>query len=293
MGICPLCLKDDAVGHWLKPKAASARVPAPGYNISNTKADDRFAVEFCSRCGFGFNPDRPRVEQLEQAYADYGDQPEYRFEQDNRIATGREFLSALPWDAGERRGKRLLDVGCSVGYYTKAAQQLGYDALGVEPSKWAAQWGEKNLGVRILNGSFLDCALAEDAYDAVLMADVIEHASGFGAMLARARACLKPGGFLLLLTPDIGSAAARLLGRRWWSLKPEHVLYFSRRSLAAALESEGFSVTRMATAAHRFSLAYWLFLATGAPRALRLPLLRRASVRLDFGDQLLCLAVKR
>lgn len=226
-----------------------------------------------------------------QAYADYGDQPEYRIEQDNRIKTAAALLSALPWGK-EACGRRLLDVGCSVGYYTKAAQDMGYEAVGVEPSRWASDWGAKNLDVRILNGSFFDAPIEEGSFDVVLLADVIEHTSRFKAMLAKAAACLKPEGYLVVLTPDVGSLAARLLGRRWWSLKPEHVLYFSRRSLAAAIQGAGLKVARMTTAAHRFSFAYWLFLATGARAALDRAPLRRIPVTLDLRDQLLCLAVK-
>jgi hypothetical protein len=43
---------------------------------------------------------------------------------------------------------------------------------------------------------------------------------------------LKPGGYLLLSTPDIGALAAKLMKQRWaFMIPPLHLGYFSRASL--------------------------------------------------------------
>jgi hypothetical protein len=66
------------------------------------------------------------------------------------------------------------------------------------------------------------------------------------AVLRRLVTHLRPGGALLLSTPDIGALTARLLRRRWaFMTPPEHLGFFDRRSMRFLLEHElGLSVSR-------------------------------------------------
>ena len=58
--------------------------------------------------------------------------------------------------------------------------------------------------------------------------------------------------------PDAGSVMARLLGRRWWSVLPMHLQYFTRTSVAQLLDAHGFQVRSVRTHAKTFSLRYYL-----------------------------------
>ena len=60
------------------------------------------------------------------------------------------------------------------------------------------------------------------------------------------------------MLPDSGSALARLMGRRWWSVIPTHVQYFTRSSLAQLLEREGFELLDVATSPKAFTVRYYL-----------------------------------
>ncbi len=55
------------------------------------------------------------------------------------------------------------------------------------------------------------------------------------AFLAVLERFLAPGGMLVIVTPDIGSLAARLMGGRWWHYRVAHVNFFNRRSLGRLL----------------------------------------------------------
>ena len=62
-------------------------------------------------------------------------------------------------------------------------------------------------------------------------------------MLARVAELSKPGAWLYLTTGDIGSAVARVRGRRWRLIHPpSHLHYFDRRTLARLLGRLGFDV---------------------------------------------------
>jgi hypothetical protein len=90
------------------------------------------------------------------------------------------------------------------------------------------------------------------------MGDVIEHLPDPGAALRRAADLLRPQGVVYLTLPDAGSAVARTLGRRWWSIIPTHVQYFTRTSLARLLSRHGFVVEWMGTAPKAFTVRYYL-----------------------------------
>jgi SAM-dependent methyltransferase len=74
------------------------------------------------------------------------------------------------------------------------------------------------------------------------MFDVIEHIDPPRRTLERVHELLRPRGLLLLVTPDAASLSARVLGRRWPHLLPEHVVCFSRDGLRRLLAATGFDV---------------------------------------------------
>jgi hypothetical protein len=111
-------------------------------------------------------------------------------------------------------------------------------------------------------------------------------------------ALLATGGVVALALPNAGSRVARLLGRRWWSVIPTHVHYFTRASLATLLHRQGFEPLRYSTAPKTFTVGYYLGRIGGysprLDRALRAAA-RRAGVadRLwtpDFRDRMLVIA---
>lgn len=133
-------------------------------------------------------------------------------------------------------GGRLLDVGCAHGYMLDAARERGFRPEGVEISP-AAEHARRN-GYPVV--ATLD-GVAPGLAAATLM-DVIEHLERPREFLEKIGRLLEPGGRVLLATPDLGSAAASLLGPRWPHYKPEHVTYFTAGSLSALLTRAGFRV---------------------------------------------------
>jgi hypothetical protein len=55
---------------------------------------------------------------------------------------------------------------------------------------------------------------------------------------------LSPGGLLLVVTPDVQSLVARLLGWRWWHYRLAQIGYFSRTTLQTVIDKAGLQAQR-------------------------------------------------
>lgn len=208
-----------------------------------TPAADTFGVTIdtvvrCVDCGHGSLASRPSSEVLDHAYGSVVDDDTVEEEQ-AQVATSLRDLAEVGRLTGETRG-RLLDIGCWTGSLLVAAGELGWDAEGVDPSSWAVERATQR-GVRACEAS-IDGIEQRGPYQVVTCCDVLEHLVDPGAALERIHALLEPGGVLFATVPDGGSLVARMLGRRWWSVLPMHVQYFTKTSLESLLRRRGFEV---------------------------------------------------
>ena len=250
----------------------------------------------CASCGHMQLAAFPPEEALSEAYGAAGTD-DYVAEQAGQRATAAGLLERI--EAHAARG-RLLDVGCWLGFLLAEARERGWSGVGLEPSEFAGAWAREHLGVDVRRGA-LDEIPATERFDAVVMADVIEHLVDPGAALARLRDALAPGGVLALALPDSGSRLARAMGRRWWSVLPTHVQYFTRASVSRLLEANGYEVLDTGTAPKAFTVRYYLGRIEGySPRLSRGLVSAAEHARLadrvwapDFRDRMLVLARPR
>lgn len=230
----------------------------------------------CRRCGHRQTDPMPAAGELGRAYAGAASD-DYVEEEAGQRETARRALARIeqhlvpePHDAAPRP-RRLLDLGCWVGFLLAEARERGWEVVGVEPSQFASAYARDRLGLDVRTGELLSSPLALAHYDAVVMGDVIEHLPRPGEALDRMAALLRPGGLAWMALPDAGSLVARALGGRWWSVIPTHVQFFTRGSIRTLLERHGWTVLDIVTAPKAFSVRYYLERAGGySPRAARL-----------------------
>lgn len=160
----------------------------------------------------------------------------------------------------------LCDVGCASGHFLQAALASTRfdDVAGVDVSAEAIAAVQERLGCAAWAGQ-VEQMPAPGRFDVVTMWETIEHIERPVAALAALRGWLRPGGLLAVGTGDNASAAARLLGRRWWYLvPPDHCVYFNKRALGVALARAGYRVVGW-----RRIWMHWVSAANGVMKLLR------------------------
>lgn len=137
------------------------------------------------------------------------------------------------------RGVRVLDIGCGFGESLGYHRARGCDAHGVEADRNILRVAERH-GLNVQVGLFDPDRYEPDSFDVVTLDQVIEHVAQPLAVLRGVHRVLRPGGTLVLSTPNADGWGARLFGRRWihWHA-PYHLQFFSRHSMAEAAARSG------------------------------------------------------
>ncbi len=147
------------------------------------------------------------------------------------------------WEAtvGEGHGRRLVDVGSGFGHFVQWADRHGWDAWGVEPDPWAR--GNSIAPDRVV-ASLSDVPAP---FDHVTLWDVLEHVPRPIELLTELLELLRPGGRVLVCSPNFASMKLRWpLLRRTPSrfndvIQPaEHCTQFTEKGVCLALQRAGF-----------------------------------------------------
>ena len=250
---CCLCESGRSRVLFQRPCAPGAWSDGKAFDATTDRFQDYGRIVRCLDCGHVYTNPRPTRQSLAQGYAACVDE-EYLTESSSRSINAHLSLNTIKRFV---RSGRLVEVGASVGYFLNAAR-ADFDVTGLDPSRWACGISRERFKLSMFEGPAAGLARFESgSLDVVVMIDVIEHLADPPEAVAAAARALKPGGLLYLVTPDIASLSARLLGRYWWGLRPAHIHYFSRASLSRMLGAAGFETVRTASFGRIFSYGYW------------------------------------
>ena len=208
---------------------------------------DGYQIHRCSSCDHMFVYPVPGEEELSNIYTFaegyHCGQPTLPQE----VALPERFLEAIATIERYASPSRLLDVGCSTGTFLHLAGSRGWSVKGIEFSEDTSQVA-RAAGLDVVTGTIFSLNPARDKFDALHLAEVIEHVADPRAMLEQARRLLNPGGVLYVTTPNSDAfwpkatyLIFRLIGVPWSHVTPPHHLHqFSAKSLRKLLDDTGF-----------------------------------------------------
>ena len=214
---------------------------------------NRYRVLQCRRCGLAFCWPRPTEDELTEfyatayfssdgakGYASYSDQPEANARRQWHELRARYFS----WMANPGS---VLDVGCATGGFLAEAAANGWSAYGTDISQEAAETARTAHGLRVDGGTLIprDC---DTRFDLITMWHVLEHLIEPRAALEELSRFLATDGLLFIEVPNWASAGRLVRRQQWAQLRPpEHISFFTGRSLSGLVENTGMTVLRSAT----------------------------------------------
>ena len=190
-----------------------------------------FVLRSCGSCGLLFNS--PRVLDLaalyESEYYVFSEPESVRY--DHAFAQVRRHLDP---QLGVAEGHLdILEVGSARGHLLHILNHIGHRACGIEISQHASQWSRRWFGVDVRQGMIEDYAKDPSAgrFDLVWCNDVIEHVPDPLAFVRSCAEVLKPGGRLILDTPNAGSSAVLASRPDWNGYNPFHIFLFNEANI--------------------------------------------------------------
>jgi len=266
---CDLCGKDDT------KKILEAK------DLYN-KMPGIFNVVQCKNCGFVYTNPRPYAEELSKYYPDDAGYfiptlPKERRGRLNKLKKkvwnkllavywGYSHLSNINWlgkvflsplllrvkgsleTSGIPRfvqNGKLLEIGCSYGSYLKQMKELGWEVVGVESNRKAAEFGCKEYGVRIIGDTFENANIT-GKFDVIAMRMVLEHLPSPSKALEKASELLKEDGKLIIIVPDFSGIEFRLFKEYCYALQvPNHLNYFTPSTIRQYCKKYGFRVEKI------------------------------------------------
>ena len=135
--------------------------------------------------------------------------------------------------------ERVVDVGCGDGYFLECLRNAGAVPVGVEPSR-RSRLAAETRGYEVHSGYVgAESTIGGAPYSGFTCRQVLEHVPHIGDFLTGVRRSLRKGAVGVVEVPSLEQAVEK---GRFFDFFPDHVNYFSSRTLSLALECGGFEV---------------------------------------------------
>jgi 2-polyprenyl-3-methyl-5-hydroxy-6-metoxy-1,4-benzoquinol methylase len=150
--------------------------------------------------------------------------------------------------------KNILDIGCHDGIFLSLVKNRRNNFFGLEASDWGVEKAQKKeiKATKFFWNDESKLPYQDNFFEVVVAGEIIEHIFDTDFFLAEIRRVLRPGGKLILSTPNIASLGRRLfllLGRDpMIEVSPNedgsvgHIRYFTRKKLAKLLRKNDFNI---------------------------------------------------
>lgn len=241
---CPLCGADNrsrppsrySRDGWILKRCSGCSL----VYLENAPPAERFAEDFAWEKSFPVEAERRRREEpVVSFFSRVGKRLKRTARRDKLTALVGAFFAPGP----------VLDVGCGAGH-PLAALGEEYVPYGVEISKGFAAGAHATAearGGRVIHADAISGmrALPAGFFTGVIMHAYLEHEGEPLDALRAARRLLVSGGALIIKVPNYKTLNRMARGDRWCGFRfPDHVNYWTPRTLVRAVTSAGLRVLR-------------------------------------------------
>jgi 2-polyprenyl-3-methyl-5-hydroxy-6-metoxy-1,4-benzoquinol methylase len=228
----------------MKCKICNSYINNTLFNISN------FNYIECSDCGVISTNPIPSNKEIAEHYRTLSLQNSNYDLRNIEVRTGVQ-RQIFEYVGGRQLSfKKVIDIGCLDGLLLDLFKAEGAETYGIELQDIASKVA-RSKGHTIVNSMFEE-AIEEGLdrnFDLVIAAGIIEHVVDPVKFIKFCSSITKPGGTLLIQTPNTSSMLARLMGKRWFCYSPiEHIYHFNINNITKLLNDNSFKVKK--TKAH-------------------------------------------
>ncbi len=205
--------------------------------------EETFTLVRCNECGHVYQNPRPTMSTLRFCYpSDY--QPYHPMRHGVSAMLKRWVLEREVRECVKHKSPpaAILEIGCAHGDFLEKLRTQGFKVAGVEFDEDVAKRARtKNLDVSA--GTLREACLPSSSFDMVYMKHVIEHLPDVRETLAEVHRILKPGGYLLVATPNIYCPLVDCFGADALDFDiPRHLNLYSSQGLERQLREAGFAI---------------------------------------------------
>jgi Methyltransferase domain len=259
---CPCCNAPTSAAHdrvCSSPRAEDIPFTQHGRFLSGY-APQRvfFTYVHCGKCDAYYCPTYYSAEQLQSLYQqqaeNMADVP-----LGSRERTQNGYLDILRRHSRMRGA--LLEIGADLGLFAEACTRAGqFDRIWLsEPNRavhgeLARRFAESKA--TILPAMSPAGQVPSGALSTAVMIHVLDHVPEPRVMLQEVFAALEPVGVLMIVTHNVRSWLARLLGRRWPPFTLQHPQLFSPEAMRMLLTSCGFELLEVSRTTNYFPATF-------------------------------------
>lgn len=138
------------------------------------------------------------------------------------------------------KGRTCFEVGCGDGYFSAELMKRGLNVTAIEPSEKACKVA-RAAGVKVYHG-YLDDNIdkvVHEKFDAFVCKQVMDLLKDHNALLRNLGRVLNPGAIGVI---DVPSWSKTLLDKRYYSVLPDRIGYYTAATLTKILERNNFHV---------------------------------------------------
>jgi|688.fasta_scaffold241101_2 2-polyprenyl-3-methyl-5-hydroxy-6-metoxy-1,4-benzoquinol methylase len=213
---------------------------------------DGFHIVECQVCTLVYVNPRLSQEAYESTYnsENYGhiiDKLSLESHSYRKERFGKERIELIESYLSKDASKRVLDIGSASGFFLEAANEAGWDSIGLELTQSAVEFS-KARGIDVRQTTLDKSSFTPGSFSAITMFDVLEHIPEPLDTLRKIHALLEENGLVYIYVPNWNSASRLLMGKAAHFIWPTHHLtYFTPLTLSRALSSVGFKIEKIET----------------------------------------------